>query len=68
MTWVALNVHNISMEAYGWAFLSAFMVSTTWWLNAKAAAMRDVEMGAPLYGIGAGLGTLTGMYIGGWLG
>ena len=66
--WVSLNVHNISMGYYTWAFFSAFMVSITWWSNAKAAAMKDLQLGAPIYGIGAGLGTLTGMYVGGWLG
>jgi len=67
VTAVSLNVTNISEGRWGWAGVSAFLVSATWWLNARSASHTQLTGGWVLYGLGAALGTWTGMYLGGLL-
>ena len=64
---VASNVHNVAHVAWVPMFVTGTMVSLNWWLNARAAMRVDHPFGALAYGLGAGVGTVTGVWIGEWL-
>lgn len=65
VTLVAWNVVNVSQHAYGWALLTGTLVSLVWWQNASMAAeARKHPSGCWWYGIGAGFGTVAGMWLG----
>jgi len=62
---VAANVRHIASGEYGWAFLTGAAISVLWWLNAGLASeARKHPSSAVWYGLGAGLGTVMGMWIG----
>lgn len=60
----AANVRQIAAGHYGPAFLVGFSISTAWWFNSKTAARSDAPGAWAAYALGAGLGTITGMWIG----
>ena len=61
---VACNVVNISRGAYLPAFLTGAAISWVWWRNSRTAAFSDAEHGQLVYALGAGAGTVAGMFIG----
>jgi len=62
---VSLNVRNVAAGAYGAAFVTGSAISVVWWLNAgMAAEAKAHRWAAAWYGLGAGLGTLAGMWLG----
>jgi len=62
---VAANVRHIASGEYGLAFLTGAAISVLWWLNAGLASeARKHPSSAVWYGLGAGLGTVMGMWIG----
>lgn len=64
VSWVALNVHNVATGNVPAMFFSGTMVSLNWWVNVRAAIAVDHFAGALAYGLGAGVGTVTGWWIG----
>lgn len=61
----AANVRQVSQGRYGHAFLVGCAISAVWWWNSRSAAHSD-EPGAWLaYALGAGIGTVTGMWLAG---
>jgi hypothetical protein len=62
---VALNVRNVAAGDYNAAFVTGCLISACWWLNAGlAGAARQRRSAAIWYGLGAGFGTVFGMWLG----
>lgn len=61
----ASNVVQVSHGHYKGALIGGFLISTLWWSNSHAAK-QDVRGGAMAYGIGAALGTVSGMGLTTW--
>lgn len=61
---VALNVQHIRRGRYGAAFVTGAGISTVWWMNAHTAAHADGWVAMAVYVLGAGLGTVSGMWAG----
>ena len=61
---VALNVRNVAALEYRSAFLTGCAISLVWWGNARVSAHSDVPAGRWIYALGAGCGTLFGMWLG----
>jgi hypothetical protein len=62
---VALNVRNVAGGDYGLAFVTGCAISVCWWLNAGLASEARKKRAAALwYGLGAGCGTVVGMWVG----
>lgn len=59
----AANVKQIAGGHYGGAFVLGFAISWLWWKNARGAAWDDVTYLREAYALGAGLGTMTGMWV-----
>jgi hypothetical protein len=68
VTLVALNTYQISHRNYGMALLTGGLVSWVWWGNTRKANRDDSRMGQVVYTLGAAAGTVTGMWIGEWIG
>lgn len=64
---VAWNVRNVAAGNYGLAFATGAAVSWVWWMNSRCAAHTEAEHGRIAYALGAGVGTVVGMALGGWL-
>ena len=62
---VSANVVHVSSGQYGDAFVVGTAISVMWYSNTRAVNKPPVELpGAGLcYGVGAGTGTLFGMYL-----
>ena len=67
--WIVLltasNVAQIAGGHYTGALIGGFLISFTWWSNSHAAKVA-VPYAAAYYGIGAALGTVTGMALTRW--
>ncbi len=63
---VSMNTYQIAHAHYLGAFVVGTAISVVWWLNARTSARSDVKFGALLYGLGAGVGTVTGMAVMRW--
>jgi hypothetical protein len=62
---VSWNVRNVSSGDYGLAFLTGCAISVCWWLNAGMASRAKQSRSSALwYGLGAGCGTVVGMWLG----
>jgi len=64
---VAFNVSQVAAGHYVIAFLSGTLVSVIWWGNAGRAHSGGGWRAAMAYGLGAGCGTVTGMWVGSWI-
>ncbi|MCR4374165.1 MAG: hypothetical protein NUW22_04890 [Acidobacteria bacterium] len=62
---VAWNVRNVAQGEFGLAFLTGTLVSWVWWANSRSAAHSDARYARHVYALGAGLGTVFGVWIGG---
>lgn len=60
---VSMNTYQIAHAHYLGAFVIGSAISVCWWMNARTSARSDVPHGALLYGLGAGMGTVTGMAV-----
>lgn len=58
------NVRQIAGGHYLHALVVGFGISYVWWFNSRSAAHSDLPLAGFVYAMGAGLGTLTGMYLG----
>jgi hypothetical protein len=66
VTLVAWNVKHVASGQYLAAFCTATTLSFVWWLNAGLAGKAKDHPGLALaYGLGAGAGTILGMWLGG---
>lgn len=65
---VSLNTRLIADHRTGASVVVAMLISGVWWLNARASSRpRATGALAPLtYATGAGVGTMIGLWIGGW--
>lgn len=59
----AANVRQIAAQRYGSAFLVGVGISLVWWFNSNTAAHSTLTGAAIVYAIGAGFGTVVGMYL-----
>jgi len=64
VSFVALNVSLISQERYVLAFLTGTAISAVWWMNVRTSAASLAWTDAIPYCLGAGCGTVFGMFIG----
>lgn len=65
---VCLTATNVKQIATGHvlaAFVVGFGISAVWWFNSRSAANSDAPAAWVAYALGAGLGTIAGMWIGG---
>jgi hypothetical protein len=63
----AANVRLIGRGLYPAAFVTGFGISFVWWLNTRTAAHSEVRGAQLVYSLGAAVGTMAGMWIGGRL-
>ena len=61
----AANVREISQGHYGAAFVVGTAISLVWWFNSKSASRSDSWRDSLVYALGAGAGTVTGMFLSG---
>ena len=62
---VAWNVRHVANGDYIAAFFTGTAISVCWWLNAGLASEAKAHPHAALYyGVGAGFGTIAGMWLG----
>jgi hypothetical protein len=60
----ALNVTQVTQHHYVSAFFTGALLSFIWWTNTKTAAHSSVRGDHLAYTLGAGCGTVFGMYLG----
>ena len=60
---VALNVSQIAKGNYGGALVVGGAISFLWFRNARSAAHVELPGAALVYAAGAGIGTVTGMFL-----
>jgi hypothetical protein len=65
VTLTAMNVRQISAGHYGPAFVVGCGISGVWWFNSRSAAHSAAPGAWLAYCLGAGAGTVFGMWIGG---
>ena len=61
---VSWNTRHIAALAYGPSFLTGCAISLVWWGNSHTAAHAKVPGARWAYALGAGIGTLFGMWLG----
>jgi hypothetical protein len=60
----AANVVAITHSHYRAAFVGGFFISYVWWLNASRTGQGELPpRPAVWYGLGAAIGTVTGMWL-----
>lgn len=64
VTMTALNVTQVTAHNYGVAFITGSILSFIWWINTRTAAHSDATGAHLAYTLGAGCGTVCGMYLG----
>ena len=60
----AVNVTQVAGGHYLAAFCTGSVLSFIWWANTKAAAVSTGRAAQVAYALGAGCGTVAGMWIG----
>ena len=61
---VAMNTVFISQGRFGWSFIAGVGVSTVWLANVRVTVKRVGWHGDLAYVLGAGCGTVAGMWMG----
>jgi hypothetical protein len=61
----SMNVRQIANGHFGPAFVVGCSISGVWWFNRRSAAHSDAPGAWAAYALGAGLGTMFGMWAGG---
>ena len=64
---VSLNVVQLARRQYVGAFLVGTAISYLWFKNARSAGRADAPGAAAIYALGAGCGTVAGLWISGCL-
>lgn len=64
VTLVSLNTIQVAHGRKVSAVAVGFLISLTWWSN-SSKKREDVPLAGATYALGAALGTLTGMWLGG---
>lgn len=60
---VSSNTYQIAHAHYFGATLIGFLISLTWWYNARNAAHTTLPMSGVVYALGAAVGTLSGLVV-----
>ena len=60
----SLNVTQVTGHHYVSAFFTGSLLSFIWWANTRTAAHSDLAGAQVMYTLGAGCGTVFGMYLG----
>lgn len=63
VTLTASNIGQIAAHHWVGAFLGGFAISFVWWGNSRGAAHSNVVYGREAYALGAGCGTVFGMFL-----
>jgi uncharacterized membrane protein YfcA len=63
MSLTGANVKLISRSQYTVAFFVSVVISLLWWQNSTSAAHTHLALARYVYAVGAGFGTITGMWI-----
>ena len=64
VTCTALNVVQVTSGRYLAAFVTGSLLSFIWWANTRTAAHSEVKGAQFAYTLGAGCGTVFGMFLG----
>ena len=62
---VAANTRQIASGRYVGAFMVGCAISAVWWFNSRCAARSDAPGAGVAYALGAGCGTVAGMFLAG---
>jgi 4-amino-4-deoxy-L-arabinose transferase-like glycosyltransferase len=65
VTLVAANTRQISQGHYGWALVCGCLISYVWYRNVGKASRDERQIAAIAYALGAGCGTVCGMWLAG---
>lgn len=57
------NIMQIAEQHWLGAFVNGFAISWVWWKNSNRAAHSEARYGQAAYALGAGLGTIFGMWL-----
>jgi hypothetical protein len=63
----ASNIGQIAGHHFLGAFVNGFAISFVWWINSRSAAHEDLTWARECYAVGAGFGTVFGMWAVTWL-
>lgn len=63
VTLTASNVAQIAGQHWVGAFVNGAAISWVWWRNSHQAAHSQARYGQACYALGAGIGTVLGMWI-----
>ncbi len=66
VTCTALNVTEVTGGHYLAAFFTGGLLSFVWWGNTQRASRSTDRLAGHAYALGAGVGTVTGMFLGRW--
>jgi hypothetical protein len=64
VTLTALNVTQVARGRYTRAFCTGSALSFVWWMNTQLASLSHSLEAHLLYTLGAGCGTVAGMWLG----
>lgn len=62
---VAMQTRQIAAGRFGPSFVVGFAISSVWWFNSRSASHSDAPGAWAAYALGAGFGTVAGMWLGG---
>lgn len=60
-----MNTRQIARAEYVGAFVVGCAISSVWWWNARTASKIEEPFAWVAYALGAGVGTVIGMFLGG---
>lgn len=63
VTLTAANVGAIAGHHWWLAFVGGSAISFVWWENSRGAATSSAQWAREAYALGAGLGTVSGMWV-----
>lgn len=66
VTLTACNIRQIASGHYARSFAVGAAISAVWWLNARTAGHDGGRWMWLAYALGAGCGTVTGMWLASW--
>lgn len=63
VTLTSANVGQIASHHWGGAFIGGTAISMVWWGNSRNASRTECPYAREAYALGAGLGTVFGMWL-----
>jgi len=64
---ISLNTYQIAHDHLPGAFVVGCLISWLWWANAGHAGRSTSRLDGVVYGLGAGVGSVTGLLLSRWL-